>query len=84
VVVGPHHDVVVEEVQELERASALRVVRNSGDLESVLDTWLRDPSAAASAGRRAAETASGARGAAGRTLEWLVERGVLPAKGRHG
>ena len=80
ITVGPHHAVVRDEVEALEAAGALGVVREAASLEARLDAWLRDPAALATSRRRARETADGARGAAERAVDWLVTRGVLPAR----
>jgi len=79
ILVGPHHTNVSAEVKELTQAGALRVVNNTGELTQALTAWLASDTERNQAGRAASGVAERSRGAANRALDWLVERGVLPA-----
>jgi len=77
VVLGPHTANVAEETAALLEHGGARRAEGVAALVEILEHWLEDAAArdAASAGARAA--AAGLRGASGRTLEWLLARGVL-------
>jgi 3-deoxy-D-manno-octulosonic-acid transferase len=79
ILVGPHHANVSAEVKELTEAGALRVVNDATQLTRALTDWLASEAPRAQAARAAATVAERSRGAAGRALDWLVTRGVLPA-----
>ena len=79
ILVGPHHANVGGEVRELKEAGALRVVNDVTELSHALTHWLASETDRAQAANAASRVAERSRGAAGRTLDWLVERGVLPA-----
>jgi 3-deoxy-D-manno-octulosonic-acid transferase len=79
ILVGPHHANVSAEVKDLTRAGALRVVQNAADLTQAITEWLASETQRNQAGHAALNVAERSRGAANRALDWLMERGVLPA-----
>jgi 3-deoxy-D-manno-octulosonic-acid transferase len=79
VLIGPHHANVAAEVKELARAGGLRIVRDADELARAVTEWLDSDALRAEAARGALNVAERARGASARALDWLVERGVLPA-----
>ena len=79
ILVGPHHANVSAEVAELRQAGALRVVNDADDLARALTDWLASDPLRTQAAQAATTVAERSRGAAGRALDWLVTRGVLPA-----
>ena len=79
VLVGPHHANVASEVEELTEAGGARVVRDGNELARALESWLASEGERALAAHAAHQVALRSKGAASRALDWLVERGVLPA-----
>jgi len=79
ILVGPYHANVSTEVKELAQAGGLRVVHDGDELARALNDWLASDILRVEAAHAAARVADRSRGAAGRSLDWLVERGVLPA-----
>jgi 3-deoxy-D-manno-octulosonic-acid transferase len=82
VLMGPYHANVTEDLDRLREAGGARVVTGDAELLEALRGWLLHPET-----RQEASVASRAlvrelQGAAGRTLDWLVEREALPAASR--
>jgi 3-deoxy-D-manno-octulosonic-acid transferase len=77
VVTGPHLANVREDGAALERAGGLVRVTSGPALRDAVEAWLANPREREDAGRRAAAVATASRGAAERTLDWMLERGVL-------
>ncbi len=83
VLFGPYLANVAEDAEALLAAGGARTVTDANSLARALDTWLGDPAARERAAGAARETARALRGASARTLEFLIERGVLiPETGR--
>jgi 3-deoxy-D-manno-octulosonic-acid transferase len=78
VLVGPHHANVAGDVTELKAAGGLRVVEDTDQLAAAVHDWLESVGAHDLAAQGARSVAQRSRGAAGRSLDWLVERRVLP------
>lgn len=77
VVTGPHLANVREDADQLEKDGGLVRAARASDLREIVEGWLADAERCEAAGRAAAATAAAARGAAGRALDWMMERGVL-------
>ncbi len=77
VLFGPHLGNVAEEARALLEAGAARTVGDPDELARAAASWLGDDDARRQAGARARRAAESLRGASERTLDWLVERGVL-------
>jgi 3-deoxy-D-manno-octulosonic-acid transferase len=78
VIVGPHHATQQEGVAALVAAGGGRVARTDEELLDTLTMWLGDEASRATAGAAALATVRARRGATGRTIAALVERGVWP------
>jgi 3-deoxy-D-manno-octulosonic-acid transferase len=77
VLFGPHHANVADDARALlDAGGAVEVVDVRG-IVSALQGWLVDPAARDAAGERARAVAQEGEGAAGRALDWLVDREVL-------
>lgn len=75
---GPHHENVDQEAGALLANHGAARVHDVRSLVDALDGWLKDGSRRTRAGEAARETAASLAGATARTLDWLMEREVLP------
>lgn len=76
VVVGPHVATVLDEVQALQDAGALRTVTDVSTLVGALEPWLGNPELQAMASTQARTAVLHLRGASARTVSWLETRGM--------
>ncbi len=79
VLVGPHTENFLDEVELLAEAGGLRRGEDPARLLGYAAEWVADPASAAESGRRGAHALSARRGAAATTLRMLEQAGILPS-----
>jgi len=79
VIVGPHVENVVEDVEALEKSGGALRVSGRAELVQAVGAFLKDTSRRNAAGVAARASVAALRGASDRALDWLQERGALGA-----
>ena len=81
VVVGPHTENFLEEVEKLRHGGGLVVVEDASQVVECLLRWLEDPQSAKACGQLGAKTLETERGAAQSTIHALQQAGLLSSSG---